>query len=61
MTIEIFEKYLSKIDSDWSLFDLTDSEYSEWEEETKFYSGVLKCKCFGMRHKTTGKSHGIVR
>ena len=47
-----FEKGLKTVDPIQKLFD-PEAEYAEWVEDD--------IKLFGMRHKKTGKRHGLVR
>ena len=55
LSIVTFDKFwrLSNLNASTPMFDFANSEYDEWGS----ISGVFT----GMRHKMTGREHGIVR
>ena len=55
LSIELFERYWRKVEPNLPLFDVVNAEYQEWR------SKATNIRYFGMRHKVTGKEHGIVR
>ena len=57
----IIESY-QRVEADGFLID-GESEYAEWAGEHKSFKNGDKCPCrfYGMRHRETGKPHGLVR
>lgn len=53
LTVDDFENFWARYKQNDPIIDLDNSTFDEWEEFGK--------KRLGMRHKTSGKRHGIVR
>lgn len=53
MTIEQFQKYWDKLETELPMLDLENVYYKDWNERGT--------RNFGLRHKETHKRHGIIR
>jgi hypothetical protein len=53
LNVEWLHEYWAMVDQDSPMMDLENCHYDEWEEQGKIR--------LGMRHRITGKRHGIVR
>ena len=57
-SVEIFRHFARA--QNFNLFDQENAKFESWMAESA-YSGGLKSNAIGMRHKQTGRVHGIVR